>query len=392
MTEKSNNQSSISEQKTSSNPNLRRHRSLLVRYGKNGHLGQFRHSEREIPPGVTHVVAKTERGMEIGKIVSPFCHQRGYCNIGDTKIDHYCKSSGPDYPFTRNGTIVRFATAQDLKEQHHINLGLENEIRYCRELIEKYKLAMSLIDGEHLFGGERIIFYFMAESRVDFRDLVKELARQYQTRIEMRQIGARDEARLIADFETCGRECCCKNFLKVLQPVNMRMAKLQKATLDPSKISGRCGRLKCCLRYEDEVYNELRKQLPRKNTFVLVDQGYGTVLETHVLTQLVKIRLEATGRIIAVNEDEILERNYHPPAKPIEKPEPAQEDEKTKNVDVSSEPPKSEGTVVSDGKPELTEGSAKPKKRRRRRRKKGTSKPEGEASNRTGGNDQKRME
>ena len=113
---------------------------------------------------------------------------------------------------------------------------------------------MKIVDAEHIFGGERIVFYFMAEGRVDFRELVRRLAQEYQTRIEMRQIGSRDEAKLLGDVESCGQECCCLQFLQLLKPVNMRMAKMQKATLDPSKISGYCGRLKCCLRYEDETY------------------------------------------------------------------------------------------------------------------------------------------
>ena len=123
---------------------------------------------------------------------------------------------------------------------------------------------MKIVDAEHIFGGERIVFYFMAEGRVDFRELVRKLAQEYQTRIEMRQIGSRDEAKLLGDVESCGQECCCLQFLQLLKPVNMRMAKMQKATLDPSKISGYCGRLKCCLRYEDETYMDLKKSLPRK--------------------------------------------------------------------------------------------------------------------------------
>jgi cell fate regulator YaaT (PSP1 superfamily) len=292
-------------------------RTMLVRYGKMGFVGQFRFSEREIPPGVGHVVIKTERGMEIGEIISPFCYDHGSCTISSEQIDKYYDANGPNYPISRNGTVVRFAGPQDLKDQQHLNANVRDELRFCKRLIEKLNISMKLVDAEHLFGGERVIFYFMAEGRVDFRDLVKELAGQYQTRIEMRQVGARDEARLVADFEACGRECCCKNFLKVLQPVNMRMAKLQKATLDPSKISGRCGRLKCCLRYEDKVYEELYKRLPRKNTCVLTEKGHGVVTATQVLTQLVKVRLEKTERVIAVNVEEILERNYIPP-KPAE--------------------------------------------------------------------------
>ena len=140
----------------------------------------------------------------------------------------------------------------------------------------KVGLDMRMIACEHLLGGERIIFYFTAEGRIDFRQLVRDLAREYHTRIEMRQIGARDEARIVADFEICGRECCCKNFLKVLRPVNMKMAKLQKATLDPTKVSGRCGRLRCCLRYEQADLRGTRCQAcPSFGVRVRVEQGIG---------------------------------------------------------------------------------------------------------------------
>lgn len=338
-----------------------RHRGMLVRYSKIGLVGQFKHSEREIPPGVKHVVIHTERGLEIGEIISPFCHRRASCTTASEDIDEYCRQSGPEYPFTRDGRFVRFATEQDLNEQRHLEIGAKEEARYCQELIGKLDLAMKLVDVEHLFGGDRIVYYFMADGRVDFRSLVKQLAHEYQTRIEMRQVGARDEARLVADYETCGRQCCCKNFLKVLQPVTMRMAKLQKATLDPTKISGRCGRLKCCLRYEDEVYTVLNRKLPRNNSCVLTENGPGTVLESQVLTQLVKIRLDS-GRVIAVNIDEIQERNYKaPPPVEQEKPIRPNRSSEEKKAPPPVEPPSGDGPS-SEGEPR--------KKRRRRRRKK----------------------
>ncbi len=121
---------------------------------------------------------------------------------------------------------------------------------------------MQIVDVEHLFGGERLVFYFLAEGRVDFRDLVKSMAREFHTRIELRQIGVRDEAKLLADYGDCGKPVCCNTHMVVMPPVSMRMAKLQKSTLDPTKISGRCGRLKCCLRFEQDVYEEFQKELP----------------------------------------------------------------------------------------------------------------------------------
>jgi cell fate regulator YaaT (PSP1 superfamily) len=165
-------------------------------------------------------------------------------------------------------------------------------------------LPMKIVDAEHILGGERIVFYFMSDGRVDFRDLVRKLAQEYQTRIEMRQIGARDEAKILGDVESCGQRCCCIRYLKSLKPVNMRMAKLQKATLDPSKISGYCGRLKCCLRYEDDIYTELKRRLPPRNTPVNTRQGRGRIIDYQVLAQMVMVELE-TGTRVTIPRDEI---------------------------------------------------------------------------------------
>jgi hypothetical protein len=176
----------------------------------------------------------------------------------------------------------------------------------------------------------------MSEGRVDFRGLVKTLASEYQTRIEMRQVGARDEARLLADYETCGRECCCKNFLKTLKPVNMKMAKMQKATLDPAKVSGRCGRLKCCLRYEHTSYEELNRRLPSVGTRVFTATDTGTVVDRQILTQLMQIQTRDGGRITVTAEALVDEAEYErlrsaPPPQPA-----AHETPKTKN---GEEPP-----------------------------------------------------
>ena len=371
-------------------------RNVLVRYGKIGLVGQFRHNERELPSIHTHVVVQTERGLEMGEIISPSAAHRGCsCILPKEKIDNYVKESGPDYPFSRNGRVMRLATVQDLNEKRHIEQNLVEKTRRCKELIAQHNLPMKIVEVEHLFGGDRVIYYFMADGRVDFRSLVKELAHEYNTRIEMRQVGARDEARLIGEYDTCGRELCCKKFLKVLQPVSMRMAKTQRTTLDPAKISGRCGRLKCCLRYEDVGYRELEKRLPKYNTMVLSEHGHGRVVDTLALTQLVKIRLEESGRMIAVNVEELLDKNYdpddpknrqkreeearakRPPIQPSQN-QPRQRDRKPK-------PPqdKAKASATEQPKAQGGEGEAAPKKkrRRRRRRKSGT----GQADSNAGG-------
>ena len=166
-------------------------------------------------------------------------------------------------------------------------------------------LQMELVDVEHLLGGERIIFYFLAEKRVDFRELVKDLAREFRTRIEMRQIGVRDEAKLLADYGDCGKPVCCNTHMYVMPPVSMRMAKLQKSTLDPSKISGRCGRLKCCLRFEQDVYEEFQAELPQPGARVVTAKGQGRVLAQEILARKVLVEFE-DGRRLPVAMDEIL--------------------------------------------------------------------------------------
>jgi cell fate regulator YaaT (PSP1 superfamily) len=165
------------------------------------------------------------------------------------------------------------------------------EFDFCKKKIQERNLPMKLASVEHLLGGSKIIFYFLAEGRVDFRELVKDLAQEYHTRIEMRQIGVRDEARLLADYEHCGRELCCKTFIKNLEPVTMKMAKNQKATLDPTKISGRCGRLMCCLRFEDSVYEDMKSGLPGLGVLVATPEGEGEVVAQDAEKKVVTVAL-----------------------------------------------------------------------------------------------------
>jgi cell fate regulator YaaT (PSP1 superfamily) len=195
-------------------------------------------------------------------------------------------------------------------EETHLEASAREEGKCCERFIKEMDLPMKVVDSEHIFGGERIVIYFSSNGRVDFRELVRRMAREYQTRIELRQIGSRDEAKLISDYESCGQECCCRRFLKILEPVNMRMAKLQKATLDPSKISGHCGRLKCCLRYEDDTYRDLKERLPKKNALVKTPRGEGKVVGMQILTQLVVVQDERGDReAFPVEEIQIISRD-----------------------------------------------------------------------------------
>ena len=265
-------------------------RYILVRYGKMDSLGWFEHNEAEVPKSASRVVVKTEKGLELGYIVGQVgCYREGQFRLSKEQVKKYFDDSQIEFIEAPAGRIVRFATQEDVSEEKHLQKIADEEMESCRRFAKEINLDMKIVDAEHIFGGERIIFYFMAETRVDFRDLVKKLAHEYQTRIEMRQIGSRDEAKLLGDVESCGQECCCKRFLKILNPVNMRMAKVQKATLDPSKISGYCGRLKCCLRYEDKTYTELKQLLPPRETLVKTQHGQGKVVDTQILTQLVVV-------------------------------------------------------------------------------------------------------
>lgn len=278
-----------------------------VRYGYMGYIGEFRYSPGQVFACGGKVVVQTNRGMELGDQVSLTCTG---CDKSLSREDvvGYAKRSGPEFYQFKAGKILRAATPQDIIEAEHLTQDAARKLLHAREVARSLELNMKFVTCEHLLGGERVIFHFMSEDRIDFRDLVRELAKEYHTRIEMHQVGARDEARLVADYEICGRECCCKNFLKKLRQVNMKMAKLQKATLDPSKVSGRCGRLRCCLRYEHEGYEELNKKLPRNGARIRTARGIGTVKDRQILTQLLMVIYDDNGDMETIGVEEVLEK------------------------------------------------------------------------------------
>jgi len=308
---------------------------MLVRYGRMGTLGLFEHHETRIPKVHTRVVIKTNRGLELGYLVGRFnSYKGGQFRLKQEQIKEYYNDGDADLSQGQTGKFVRYATPADISEERHLFKIAREEIECCKKFIKEMGLPMKIVDAEHVFGGERIIFYFMSDGRVDFRELVKRIAQEYQTRIEMRQIGSRDEAKLLGDVESCGQQCCCQRFLKILKPVNMRMAKMQKATLDPAKISGYCGRLKCCLRYEDKTYTELKERLPKKNTMVKTKQGQGKVVDSQILTQLVVVEYES-GEKDAVSVDEL--EIICPSAAAEEKQNSAPKDEQQNNEDNKDE-------------------------------------------------------
>lgn len=304
---------------------------MLVRYGRMNSLGFFEHNETHIPKVPTRVVVKTERGLELGHLVGQVCYKAGQFKLGPEQVKEYFDKSEIELSVAPAGKVVRFATASDISEEKHLRKIAEQQIECCKRFAKELGLAMKIVDADNIFGGERIIFYFMADGRVDFRELVKKLANEYQSRIEMRQVGSRDEAKLLGDVESCGQQCCCQLFLKALKPVNMRMAKMQKATLDPSKISGYCGRLKCCLRYEDQTYTELKKRLPRKNARVKTPFGEGKVVDTQILTQLVVVEDDSgTRTAVGIEQVEVLS---HPPATTQDSTDDDTEPDETENAE-----------------------------------------------------------
>jgi cell fate regulator YaaT (PSP1 superfamily) len=232
------------------------------------------------------VIIRTGRGLESGEVL---------CEATENTLR---QMSNPG-----QGQILREMTADDTNELAHIRSREREEFEICQKHVEQLQLDMELVDVEHLFGGERIVVYYLAEQRVDFRELVKTLAAEFQTRIEMRQIGVRDEAKLLADYGDCGKPVCCNTHLSAMPPVSMKMAKLQKATLDPTKISGRCGRLKCCLRYEYDTYEALQKDLPPIGSDVVTSLGRARILNHEVLTQQLLVQTEDDRRVVIEASD-----------------------------------------------------------------------------------------
>ena len=332
--------------------------SVVVRYGAMRQTGLFTH-HLDVPPTTgTKVVIRSERGVELGRVISRICTDgcSGYGYTDAQQVARYVATNGPKYPFKRDGKVLRVANTQDLGDDRALAGKVREQTTFCRQQIAELKLNMRLITVENLLGGDRIVFYFTSDERVDFRELVRRLTGKYHARVELRQVGARDEARLVGDFERCGRQCCCRTFIKDLQPVSMRMAKLQKATLDPLKISGRCSRLMCCLRYEDESYKELRSRLPRKNTWVRTASLVGKVVDAQVLTQLLRIQMpDRSQTVIAV--EEVVARDVEPPemAEQFEKPPARPQSGRSRRAPVGTPNGRPRG-----GSPHTPKGAASP--------------------------------
>lgn len=231
------------------------------------------------------VVVETERGRALGTVVT---FPR---NVAQEDLPEGLKG------------ILRIAGPEDLTMAANFNAKEDFALHFCRDRIAERKLAMKLVRAEYLFDGSKIIFYFTADGRIDFRELVKDLAHHFHTRIEMRQIGVRDEAKLIGGIGICGRELCCSSYLSEFAPVSVKMAKEQELALNPNKISGQCGRLLCCLAYEYDTYCDMKKGLPKCGRKVTIDGREGEVISQHILRQTVTVNFGPQQRIEMTAEE-----------------------------------------------------------------------------------------
>ncbi|MEM9560464.1 MAG: regulatory iron-sulfur-containing complex subunit RicT [Planctomycetota bacterium] len=282
-------------------------KTIVVRFGTMKLVGEFPYKGEAKPGCGSKIVVRTHRGTEIGEMLTSTCANSGCSKSVSRKemLEYIENSGGRQYPFFSKGRALRIATKEDMDDQARLEQGAHEMKMEARRIAEAIGAPVKVIEAEPILGGERLTFYYGSEDRPDVGELRRRLEARFSNRVDLRQVGARDEARLTADYERCGQYCCCKNFLKVLKPVSMKSAKTQRQTLDPLKISGRCGRLMCCLRYEDETYEELRKRLPRRGSRVGTPEGSGEVVDSQLLTQLVLVRLEGDGREVAVPVEEL---------------------------------------------------------------------------------------
>lgn len=249
-----------------------------VRFRNAGKIYFFDPIDLEINEG-DHVIVETARGIEYGAVVM------GKREVEENKIIQPLKQ------------VIRIATPEDDETESNNKLKEKDAYSICLEKIKKHELEMKLIDVEYTFDNNKVLFYFTADGRIDFRELVKDLAAIFKTRIELRQIGVRDETKILGGIGICGRSLCCNSFLSEFAPVSIKMAKEQNLSLNPTKISGVCGRLMCCLKNEQETYEELNSRLPNINDTVTTDDGLkGEVQSVNVLRQLVKV-------IVTVNDE-----------------------------------------------------------------------------------------
>ncbi len=267
-----------------------------VRFKQVGKIYYFDPVDIEFKTGES-VIVETARGVECGEVAT------ANREVSDEEIVHPLKK------------VIRKATEDDLKHLEANKLKEKDALKICEKLVAQHNLEMKLVDVEYTFDNSKIMFYFTADGRVDFRALVKDLASVFRTRIELRQIGVRDEAKMLGGLGVCGKPFCCSSFLGEFQPVSIKMAKEQGLSLSPVKISGTCGRLMCCLKYEQEAYTDLLKRTPKVGAIVKTPMGRGLVVENNLLTQTLKVKMDNTPDAAApqtfkVKEVKLLKDGY----------------------------------------------------------------------------------
>ena len=276
-----------------------------VRFKANGKSYYFSPGELELQQG-DHVIVETARGTECGEVA------KGPHDVPDSSIVKPLK------------TVTRMADAVDVRRMQQNRADEKRAFSVCEERIAKHKLDMKLVDVEYTLDRHKILFYFTADGRIDFRDLVKDLAGVFRTRIELRQIGVRDESKMLGGLGICGQPFCCSRFLRDFQPVSIKMAKEQGLSLNPAKISGSCGRLMCCLAYEQPAYEYLNRITPGVGSIVKTPEGVGAVVETNVISGTLRVRMDppATGfKTFHKDECQYLRGGKRAPIAPDPEPE-----------------------------------------------------------------------
>ena len=276
-----------------------------VRFKANGKSYYFSPGDLELQQG-DHVIVETARGTECGEVA------KGPHDVPDSSIVKPLK------------TVTRMADAVDVRRMQQNRADEKRAFSVCEERIAKHKLDMKLVDVEYTLDRNKILFYFTADGRIDFRDLVKDLAGVFRTRIELRQIGVRDESKMLGGLGICGQPFCCSRFLRDFQPVSIKMAKEQGLSLNPAKISGSCGRLMCCLAYEQPAYEYLNRITPGVGSIVKTPEGVGAVVETNVISGTLRVRMDppATGfKTFHKDECQYLRGGKRAPIAPDPEPE-----------------------------------------------------------------------
>ena len=303
-----------------------------VRFKKAGKVYYFDPCEVWPRPGDS-VVVETARGVEFGEVVT------GAREVDDNQIVSPLKK------------VIRVATAEDVRRAEYNTRREVEAYRICQEKIQKHKLEMKLVSVEYTFDNSKIIFYFTANGRVDFRELVKDLASVFKMRIELRQIGVRDEAKMLGGLGSCGRPICCGTFLGDFQTVTIKMAKEQNLSLNPTKISGQCGRLMCCLKYEQEYYEQTLKKLPKVGKDIVTPDGVGVITEINAIKESVKVRIRTADDTFDLREYTISE---------VRRPGP--EDSAAVREIPKARPPKRGARPAAEENPEAEED--KPQRKR----------------------------